>query len=76
MKIAAVLGSPRPQGNSATLASKFLETAQEAGAEVKVFPLNPIYLLRAVGAWEPGDISQQTAILEEAASLARQIMKQ
>ena len=40
MKIAAVLGSPRPQGNSATLASKFLETAQEAGAEVQVFPLN------------------------------------
>ena len=40
MKIAAVLGSPRPQGNSSTLAQKFLETARELGAEVQVYPLN------------------------------------
>lgn len=32
MKIVAVLGSPRPQGNSSTLAQKFLETAKELGA--------------------------------------------
>ena len=40
MKIAAVLGSPRPQGNSSTLAHKFLDTARELGAEVRVYPLN------------------------------------
>ena len=40
MKIAAVLGSPRPQGNSATLASKFLDTAKELGGEIQVFSLN------------------------------------
>lgn len=185
MKIAAVLGSPRPQGNSSTLAHKFLETARELGAEVRVYPLNlmnfqgcqgcgackanmetcvqeddlapvleavkeadvlvmaspvyfgdlsgqlkcffdrtysylspdfssrvpggkkavmilvqanpdetqfadifpryrrwltwfgyaPVYLLRAVGVKNPGDIRQQTAILDQAASLAREIMK-
>jgi multimeric flavodoxin WrbA len=40
MKIVAVLGSPRPQGNSSTLAQKFLESARELGAEVQVYPLN------------------------------------
>ena len=40
MKIAAVLGSPRPQGNSTTLASKFLDTARELGGEIQVFSLN------------------------------------
>jgi multimeric flavodoxin WrbA len=40
MKIVAVLGSPRPQGNSSTLAQKFLDTARELGAEVQVYPLN------------------------------------
>lgn len=40
LKIVAVLGSPRPQGNSSTLAFKFLETARELGAEVRVYHLN------------------------------------
>ncbi|MBI4642180.1 MAG: flavodoxin family protein [Deltaproteobacteria bacterium] len=185
MKIAAVLGSPRSQGNSSTLAHKFLETARELGAEVRVYPLNlmnfqgcqgcgackanietciqeddlapvleavkaadvlvmaspvyfgdlsgqlkcffdrtysyfnpdfssrlpggkkavivlvqanpdegqfndifpryqrwltwfgytPVYLLRAVGVKDPGDIRQQAALLDQAASLAQEIMK-
>jgi len=40
MKIVAVLGSPRPRGNSAGLAHEFLDTAKELGAEVRVFALN------------------------------------
>jgi len=40
LKIAAVLGSPRPQGNSSTLAHRFLTTARELGAEVRVYHLN------------------------------------
>ena len=40
MKIVAVLGSPRPQGNSAGLAHKFLDAAKELGAEIRVFALN------------------------------------
>jgi len=40
LKIAAVLGSPRPQGNSTILAHKFLMTARELGAEVRVYHLN------------------------------------
>jgi multimeric flavodoxin WrbA len=40
MKITAVLGSPRLQGNSGTLAHKFLDTSKDRGAEVRVFPLN------------------------------------
>ncbi len=40
MRIVAVLGSPRPQGNSAILAQKFLDAAREQGAEVQVYSLN------------------------------------
>jgi multimeric flavodoxin WrbA len=40
LKIVAVLGSPRPQGNSSTLARKFLDAARELGAEVQVYLAN------------------------------------
>jgi multimeric flavodoxin WrbA len=40
MKIVAVFGSPRPQGNSSSLAQKFLDTAQGLGATIQVFRLN------------------------------------
>jgi multimeric flavodoxin WrbA len=40
MKIVAVLGSPRPQGNSSTLARAFLQTAGERGAEITEYLLN------------------------------------
>lgn len=37
MRIVAVLGSPRLQGNSSTLAHRFLEAAKELGAETQEF---------------------------------------
>jgi multimeric flavodoxin WrbA len=40
MKILCVLGSPRPNGNSATIAKRFIETARSLGAEVQNFELN------------------------------------
>lgn len=40
MKIVAVLGSPRPKGNSALMAQAFLETARERGADTEVYLLN------------------------------------
>jgi multimeric flavodoxin WrbA len=40
MKIVAVLGSPRPQGNSSTLARAFLQAAGELGAETTEYLLN------------------------------------
>jgi len=40
MKIVAVFGSPRPQGNSSSLAQKFLDTAQGLGATIQAFRLN------------------------------------
>lgn len=40
MKIVAVLGSPRPQGNSSTLARAFLKVAGERGAVVTEYLLN------------------------------------
>jgi multimeric flavodoxin WrbA len=40
MKIVAVLGSPRPKGNSALMAQAFLEAARERGAETEVYILN------------------------------------
>jgi multimeric flavodoxin WrbA len=42
MKIVAVLGSPRPQGNSSTLARAFLQAAGERGAEVTEYLLNQL----------------------------------
>lgn len=40
MKIVAVLGSPRPESNSALMAQAFLDTAREQGADTEVYRLN------------------------------------
>lgn len=42
MKIISVVGSPRVDGNSATIAKKFCDTAEELGAEVKTYVLNEL----------------------------------
>jgi multimeric flavodoxin WrbA len=42
MNIVALLGSPRPRGNSATLAARFLETAESLGARGRTFALNKL----------------------------------
>jgi multimeric flavodoxin WrbA len=40
MNIVAVLGSPRPKGNSSILAHRFLEVARAGGAAVEAFTVN------------------------------------
>ena len=42
MKITCLLGSPRVKGNSEIIARNFLEKAEAAGAETKVFALNKL----------------------------------
>jgi multimeric flavodoxin WrbA len=42
LKIACLLGSPRPRGNSATISARFLETAAGLGAEIRTFALNQL----------------------------------
>lgn len=42
MKITCVLGSPRKNGNSATIASQLLKTAESLGAESQSFLLNKL----------------------------------
>ena len=42
MKVVILLGSPRPKGNSATLAKSFNEAAEELGANVQTFALNKL----------------------------------
>jgi multimeric flavodoxin WrbA len=42
MKIVAVLGSPRLNGNTATIAGRFLEAARSLGAETQSFALNTL----------------------------------
>lgn len=42
MKIVCLLGSPRPKGNSATMAERFLETAAGLGATTETFLLNTL----------------------------------
>ena len=40
MKVTAILGSPRNNGVSSTLAHAFIKTAKKAGAATTVYPLN------------------------------------
>lgn len=40
MKIVSLLGSPRINGNSATIANRIMQTAAELGAETRTFELN------------------------------------
>jgi multimeric flavodoxin WrbA len=40
MKIVCVLGSPRHDGNSTTIANRFVQTAKSLGADVSTFELN------------------------------------
>jgi multimeric flavodoxin WrbA len=42
MKVVTLLGSPRSNGNTATLAKAFNETAEEMGADIKSFMLNKL----------------------------------
>jgi len=42
MNIVCLLGSPRPGGNSVTLARRFLETAASLGAQTRTFHLNQL----------------------------------
>ena len=42
MKITCVLGSPRPNGNTAVLAKRFCDTAQKLGAQVQTYLLNDL----------------------------------
>jgi multimeric flavodoxin WrbA len=42
MKIICLLGSPRPKGNSATVAKHFCETAENLGSQVQTFALNKL----------------------------------
>jgi multimeric flavodoxin WrbA len=43
MKIVCLLASPRPKGNSTTIANRFLEKAQHLGGEIQRFSLNKLY---------------------------------
>ena len=64
MKIVAVLGSPRPQGNSSTLARAFLKAAGERGAEITEYLLNQMDFQGCQGCGSCKTKSQ-TCILED-----------
>jgi multimeric flavodoxin WrbA len=64
MKIVAVLGSPRPQGNSSTLARAFLKAAGERGAEITEYLLNQMDFKGCQGCGGC-KIKSQTCILED-----------
>ncbi len=51
MKIVALLGSPRPKGNSATLARKFLARAEEQGHKPVVHELGALTYKGCVGCY-------------------------
>lgn len=42
MRIVCLLGSPRENGNSSTIAARFCDTARSRGAEVRTFALNKL----------------------------------
>jgi multimeric flavodoxin WrbA len=43
VNIVAILGSPRPKGNSTTIAEKFLESARKYGAKTTTYNLNSMF---------------------------------
>lgn len=42
MKVVGILGSPRTDGNSSTIAKKFIKTAKGLGAQTQIFYLNEL----------------------------------
>lgn len=42
MKVVCLFGSPRVKGNTATIANRFIETAEGLGADVKTYTLNKL----------------------------------
>lgn len=50
-KIVAVLGSPRPLGNSATIARRFCDVAEKVGGEVQTYILNELDYHGCQGCW-------------------------
>lgn len=42
MKVLCVLGSPRKNGNSATIAQRFLSVAEDRGAQIETYRLNSL----------------------------------
>ena len=42
MKTVCLLGSPRPKGNSTTIARRFCDTAKKSGSDVEIFALNKL----------------------------------
>jgi len=42
MKVVSLLGSPRENGNSSTIAKHFCDTAEKLGAEERAFSLNKL----------------------------------
>jgi multimeric flavodoxin WrbA len=42
MKVLCLLGSPRKKSNSSTIATRFADTAEKLGAEVKTYTLNDL----------------------------------
>jgi len=64
MKIVAVLGSPRLNGNSVFLAERFLETARNLGSEIQSFALNNL-TYRGCQACRACKKSSETCILKD-----------
>jgi multimeric flavodoxin WrbA len=64
MKIVALLGSPRLNGNSAFIAERFLESARNLGAETQSFALNTLTYrgCQACGACKK---SSETCVLKD-----------
>ncbi|HPA15505.1 MAG TPA: flavodoxin family protein [Desulfobacterales bacterium] len=51
MNILCLLGSPRPDGNSAAIARRFLKTAEKLGAKARVFELNNLNYTGCQACW-------------------------
>jgi multimeric flavodoxin WrbA len=75
MKIVAVLGSPRPRGNSAGLAQKFLDSAHSLGADTKAYLLNQLDFQGCQGC-RTCKTKSQACILEDDLAQVLQDLKQ
>ena len=74
MQIVAVLGSPRAQGNSSTLARAFLQAAREQGAETREYLLNQMDFQGCQGC-RGCKTKSETCILEDDLTLVLSAVK-
>ena len=69
MRITAILGSPRPEGNTDILTAKVLDGAADAGWETEAFPLRKMSIRPCIGCGQCWKLERPCVFEDDMASL-------